>query len=308
MAVLRSPAPAARSASELHASPKTSHPSEGRAAGGEGGPEWALGFEPSPGAEARDMAEQHGPSEGHDETNALAARLSHARHFLPVFLAGCYVWMVSTAPIFFSYAASPPARGAALGSLLSLIVATFSSPTVALAFGIYAFAALSATAQLIGDLPPSSSAARLFGMLGWFTYALAWGALSARKGASVARIDVAVREDTSRYAGGDAFPERLEPRATTPFIVPFSLALGVLGGFALLLPLGLDDRPRVLALAQILGLLGALALVRALSNWGNDLHFSAGEPNSVRLRRAAAALAVLVFGVGGALWWSWYAG
>lgn len=229
--------------------------------------------------------------------------------------------MVSVASVF-SAEAPLSARAFASAALLCLVLASFAPRAVALPLGLYGFASFCAASQLLGDLRPPNTFATTLAVLGWVTYALAWGTLAVRNAGERLSPAPSLRdnlapfshvEDASQTSHSaaeaptllrdDRDVEQLQSRARPPRAVPIALSVGALGGLFLVLPIHSGDRPRVAVLVQTLVLLGVLGLLRVLAGWASDLHFAPPTSQRERLRRAWLPALVLVLGAPLAWWW-----
>ncbi len=193
------------------------------------------------------------------------------RRFLPVLSTGGYVWFVTVLPSLDPSAAvnraptwAPGLFGAA-GLVLLVWAAFVKTRQAQVGLGLYGFLGFATLAWASSRPLVLEAGSRLFGVLAFVTYCAAWGTLS---------------KPTLDADGSvtSALVDNLKPRQSSPRLALLVPVSGAIFGMGLLLHLGaaaarLSERPHVELLAQIIGLLGALLIVRQCAQWGSDAHF-----------------------------------
>jgi len=193
------------------------------------------------------------------------------RRFLPVLSTGGYVWFVTVLPSLDPSAAvnrlptwAPGLFGAV--SLVLLLAAAFVETRCAqIGLGLYGFLGFATLAWACSRPLITEVGSRLFGVLAFVTYCAAWGALSKPEADADAPLTAPLVDNLK--------PWQASPRLA--LLVPASGAIFAMGLLVHLGPVAaqLSERPHVELLAHVLGLLGALLIVRQSAQWGSDAHF-----------------------------------
>lgn len=212
------------------------------------------------------------PEGGQSDRAALAAWRDQLLRRTPVLLTGLYAWGLTVLPAMLE--ATAPRLAMWSGSLAAVMLLLSTLPRRelgAILLGVEGFVACSALSWWSLRSAGQVTQPGLFGLLGWVTYALAWGTLSRPSGAS------------SGATEGSGLLERRLPASRMRSVLVFLVLLAAVLMTPLLLtaPLSIErDAPSVLSLVVAVSLL--LLFMRVAADVGVRLY--AGP----RQRRASA--------------------